>query len=150
MREQHIRGLRIGATVAAVILAGAVSTSAAEPGEEPQTGHPAMGDSAHMEQGKMEMHQQMHAKMEAMNSRLDDLVAEMNAAEGDQKTEAVAAVVNELVAQRSAMHTRMMASQPRMKCRMMEGSMGDCPMKGMSSSAEEVEVEEHSEHHADG
>ncbi len=46
----------------------------------------------------MAHHKEMMAKMEGMDSRLDDLVKRMNAAKGSKKADAVAAVVNELVA----------------------------------------------------
>jgi hypothetical protein len=45
--------------------------------------------------------------MDSLNTRLDSLVARMNAATGEAKVPAMADVINELVAQRRAMHTRM-------------------------------------------
>ena len=62
----------------------------------PQTAKPAaqagMGD-------MMKMHEKMMAEMQAADGRLDALVKTMNAAAGDAKTNAIAAVVSELVAQ---------------------------------------------------
>jgi hypothetical protein len=55
----------------------------------------------------MKMHQNMMAEMKAAEARLDTLVKTMNAASGDAKTNAIAAVVNELVAQRRQMHAHM-------------------------------------------
>ena len=49
---------------------------------------------------------QMHPRMEQMREnqkKLDDLVAKMNAAKGEAKVDAIAAVVTELVAQRRMM-----------------------------------------------
>ena len=46
------------------------------------------------------MHAGMRAQMQAHDARLDELVAAMNAAEGSAKVDAIAAVVNEIVAQR--------------------------------------------------
>jgi hypothetical protein len=70
----------------------------------PQPAQPAaqsgMGD-------MMKMHEKMMAEMKAGEARLDALVKSMNAASGDAKTNAIAAVVNELVAQHRQMHGHM-------------------------------------------
>ena len=58
-------------------------------------------------QDMMKMHEQMMAEMKAADSRLDALVKDMNAATGDGKVNAVAAVVTELVRQQKSMHERM-------------------------------------------
>jgi hypothetical protein len=55
----------------------------------------------------MKMHEQMMAEMKAGDAKLDALVRDMNAAAGDAKVNATAAVVNELVRQQKAMHERM-------------------------------------------
>lgn len=55
----------------------------------------------------MKMHEQMMAEMKAGDAKLDALVKDMNAAAGDAKVSATAAVVNELVRQQKAMHERM-------------------------------------------
>ncbi len=52
-------------------------------------------------------HREYMEKMAETDARLDDLVAAMNAAEGDEKVEAVAAVLNELISQRRAKRQRM-------------------------------------------
>jgi hypothetical protein len=108
------------------------------------SGKPGMMDEKKMDESMMAQHKEMMAKMEAMDSRLDDLVTKMNAAKGSRKADAVAAVVNELVAQRKQMREHMMAMQPQMMKHMMEHmhagmkkgmmeSMSDCPMmKGMA------------------
>jgi hypothetical protein len=72
------------------------SQPSAQPLEQPQ-GMPGM----------MKMHEQMMAEMRAADARLDALVKEMNAASGDAKVTAIAAVVNELAAQHKSMHERM-------------------------------------------
>jgi hypothetical protein len=66
----------------------------------PQPQQPSMQD-------MMKMHEQMLAEMKAGEAKLDALVKEMNAATGDAKVNAVAAVVNELVREHRAMHGRM-------------------------------------------
>ncbi len=55
----------------------------------------------------MKMHEQMMAEMKASDATLDELVKDMNAAAGDAKVSAMAAVVNELVRQNRTMHERM-------------------------------------------
>ena len=55
----------------------------------------------------MKMHQQMMAEMKAAAARLDALVTDMNAATGDARVTALAAVVNELARQQKAMSGRM-------------------------------------------
>jgi hypothetical protein len=58
-------------------------------------------------QDMMKMHEQMMAEMKVGDAKLDALVKEMNAATGQAKVNAVAAVVNELVQQHRAMHGHM-------------------------------------------
>jgi hypothetical protein len=61
----------------------------------------SMHQQGRMKPGSQEpLHPGMRARMQAHDARLDELVAVMNAAEGEAKLDAVAAVVNELVAQR--------------------------------------------------
>ena len=55
----------------------------------------------------MKMHEQMMAEMKAGDAKLDALVEDMNAAAGEAKVNAIAAVVNELVQQHKSMHGRM-------------------------------------------
>jgi hypothetical protein len=45
--------------------------------------------------------------IDSLNARLDSLVSRMNRATGDKKVAAMAAVINELVAQRKVMHEHM-------------------------------------------
>lgn len=61
------------------------------------------GDMADHKQ-KMAEQAAMMAKMAAADQKLADLVARMNAAKGEERIAAMAAVVNELVAQRKQMH----------------------------------------------
>ena len=68
-------------------------------------------------EGKMSM-----MRMDSPNHRLDSLVDRMNRTSGNQKTQAMAAVINELVAQRKAMQGRM---QQMMEGEGMMGMMKD-------------------------
>ena len=56
----------------------------------------------------MKKHDEMMSRMKEMNARLDEKMAAMDAAKGDQKVEAMAAVIKELVSQRKAMQEHMM------------------------------------------
>jgi hypothetical protein len=49
----------------------------------------------------------MKASMEAKQKKLDDLVAQLNAATGNDRIEKLIAVVNELVAEQKGMHEHM-------------------------------------------
>ena len=78
---------------------------------QPQSGMPGM----------MKMHEQMMAETKAADATLDALVKDMNAAAGDSKLTAMAALVTELVRQHKAerarmgqMHQQMMGGQGMM------------------------------------
>jgi hypothetical protein len=85
-------------------------------------------------QAMMAGHDKIMAEMKAADVRLDGLVASMNAAKGQPKVDATAALVTELVAQRKTMHDGMMKMQPAMMAHMMDhmqggkDSMAMCPM----------------------
>jgi hypothetical protein len=119
------------------------------------SGKPGMMDEKKMDESMMAHHKEMMAKMDAMDARLDDLVKKMDAAKGSKKADAVAAVVNELVAQRKQMREHMMTMLPEMMKHMMEHmqmgmmkGMMECPMmKGMESKSGPGKSDEHSEHH---
>ena len=102
------------------------------PGDKPA------GDMATKCQAMMKNHDQMMADMKAADQKLDALVAKMNAATGQAKTDATAATVTELVAQRKQMHDMMMKMQHGAMTHVMDHmqagaqSMANCPMmKGM-------------------
>ncbi|OFV89699.1 MAG: hypothetical protein A3G76_08135 [Acidobacteria bacterium RIFCSPLOWO2_12_FULL_65_11] len=83
--------------------------------------------------------QQMMANMKAMDKKLDDLVAKMTAARGTDKVDAIAAVVKEIVAQRTQMGDQMTLMDGRMMGHMMEHMMsmqgGMMSMMGTSGQA---------------
>jgi Skp family chaperone for outer membrane proteins len=97
-------------------------------------------------QAMMAKKQEMHEKLKAADATLDKLVAEMNAAEGSKQVDAMeksmAAVINELVAQRKVSRS-MMEAQPAMMGHMMHhmgmpGPKGatECPMMKTSHAPE--------------
>lgn len=147
-------------TVAIILFASfAAMTLAAQQPTSPAPGMDKPGMMGKMDESSMmAMHKEMMAKMETMDSRLDDMVKKMNAAKGNSKVDATAAVVNELVAQRKQMREHMMAMQPEMMKHMMEHmhsgmmkGMMECPMmKGMagpSADPKKPATDEHSQHH---
>ena len=114
-------------------------------------------------QAMMAERQQMHEKMQAMDAKLGDMVDQMQDASGEDKIEALAAVVTELVTQRRQMHEKMWAHHAHMMQHMMthmqamqsgtrEG-MEDCPMmQAMAQGDEPLEDpdesgDSHEEHH---
>ncbi len=100
---------------AALLVSGLTGRALAQEDQE-------MGREKMMEhrEAMMAKHQEMMAEMESMDAKLDSLVAAMNAATGDDKVNAMAAVLEELVGQRKAMREKM---QP-MHMRMMPGMGG--------------------------
>ena len=104
--------------ICAAVLALVVLT--ARPGQA-QTPH---NDMAAMKQGMgahiMADHQKMLADMKASQKKLDDLVAAMNQATGDEKVNKLAAVVTALMAQHREMCGRMMSGNMTMQLPMMQ------------------------------
>ena len=70
----------------------------------PEAGTAQAQQPAAPEMNNCPMCQQMMAEMKAGDAKLDALVKEMNAAKGEAKVNALAAVVTELVGQHKAMH----------------------------------------------
>ncbi len=96
------RLIRVFGIVAAIALWGAFPAFAAQHGagamgEQMRERHPHM----------MQMREQMAQRVE----HLEELVAQMNRATGEQRIDAIAAVVNELASQHIEMH-RMMHERP--------------------------------------
>lgn len=103
----------------------------------------------------MKMHEGMQKKMAAMDTKLEGLVADMNEAKGSSRVDKMAAVINELVAQRSAMIGDMMSMQPMMMKHMM-GHMQSGMMKGMGegmsgcpmmAGTDAADATKHDDHH---
>lgn len=91
--------------------------------------------------GMMAERQQMMASMRARDQALDDLIARIDTARGnDEKVDAIAAVVKAMAAQHAQMREQMMGMQSRM------GDMMDkCPM--MKEMVKEESQPAHGEHH---
>lgn len=120
----------------------AAQTQPAKPARDSrqQAHHAAPAGSAPAEcKEMMAKHQQMMAGMKAMDSRLDQKLAAMNAATGQAKVNAMAEVINEMVKQRRdrqekmmAMHSGMMSHMAGHMAPARSGSSGqartNCPM----------------------
>jgi hypothetical protein len=101
----------------------------------------------------MEMPKEMWTHMQARNAELDKLVETMNSAQGSEKVDAVAAVVNKLVEIHMDMSNRMMQMHksgkwhgcPMMGGKMMEGEKmgGEMMEKGNDTTRKEEHKHEH-------
>ena len=82
-------------------------------------------------------HERMMADMKTADQKLDQLVTKMNSATGQDKVDAIAAAVNEIVTQRRTMRDRMMQMHQGMMGHTMDHmqagpeSMAMCPMMKM-------------------
>lgn len=81
----------------------------------------------------MQQHVAMQKHSAEMDAKIQTLVDEMNKAKGAAKVDKMAAVVSELVAQRSMMKAQMADMHPKMMEHMKE-HMQDGMMKGMADS----------------
>lgn len=103
----------------------------------------------------MQKRAQRMADIKALDEKLDGLVATMNAATGSDKVEAIAAVVNEMAAQRKVLQEKRSAMQAGMMQHMMEHmqmgkqSLMMCPMmQAMQAPQKDSgKSDEHSQHH---
>jgi hypothetical protein len=136
----RVTALLIGSFLAAAVALGAQAQPPAQPGQ--QGGKPTADMMAKCKD-MMAMREKMMADMKTADARLNELVSKMNAASGQAKVDATAAVVTQLVEQRSAMRDRMMGMQQGMMGHMMEHaqagpqSMAACPMMKMGGMKHE-------------
>jgi hypothetical protein len=124
----NLKSLRAVALVVVIGTSSAFAQQAVTP--PPQSGmmQDKMAGKGDQSTKMTAMREKMMADMKAMGAKMDVKVAAMNAAEGPAKTDAMAAVVNEMVLQ----HKQMMANMDTMCKQMMENmAHPDAPMKGM-------------------
>lgn len=137
MTDVFISSLRPLALGCAIALA-AVAPSMAN-GPAPQTATTSQPQKAPADlsakcQAMMAEHATLMADMKSADERLDTLLSKMHTASGQEKVDAVAAVVSELVTQRKTMRDRMMSMNQSMMGHMAEHmqtgpqSMAMCPM----------------------
>jgi hypothetical protein len=87
-------------------------------------------------QGASVDHQAMMANMQAEQKKLDELVAQMNAATGPEKVDRIAAVITEM----AAMHKRMSTM-------MMQGGMMQMQHGATPGEPPKAAPEDHADHH---
>jgi formate dehydrogenase maturation protein FdhE len=113
--------------ILALMASGGFVLSAQDPPQSPAEDRDMMARCQQMMSQRGEMRQ----RMEAMDKKLDALVAEMNQTKGGGKVDAIVKVVNEMAAQRKDMR-QMMLTNDGMMSHMMEhmqaGSAAMCPM----------------------
>jgi hypothetical protein len=142
---------RMWFALALVVAAGSVTWVVAQ--GPPASGHHefAAQAGAGTSRGMMGNQAEMMSRMAAADKKLDELVAAMNAATGDAKVAAIAAVVTELAAQRGQMQ-QMMQAQGGMMMRMMahmsamHGGTAEAQQTPPPASAD-PSTEDHSSHH---
>lgn len=117
-----MKGIK-GAAVALALGAGIVFATPSQ-AADPAEGQPApkAGQGPMMRGPHHPMHEEMWQQMRAHDAKLDELVDVMNKATGQARVDAIAAVVNELVAQRRSMRAH--HDQMRKKARENTGSEG--------------------------
>jgi hypothetical protein len=124
----NLKSLRAIALVAVIGTTSAFAQQAVTPPPHSGMMQDKMAGKGDQSKKMMAMREKMMADMKAMDAKMDLKVAAMNAAEGTAKTDAIAAVVNEMVLQ----HKQMMANMDTMCKQMMEHmAHPDAPMKGM-------------------
>ncbi len=77
-------------------------------------------------------HEKFAADLKAMDAKLEEKLAAMNTAKGDQKVTAMGEVINELVSQRKEIHSRMTAMHGCGMCPMMQQHAGEGRQGGMA------------------
>jgi len=169
MKQQGLQtGVKVALTLALSLALGMSAGLVAQEEMHEHESSDATGESggAMMErcQAMSAKHNEMGAQMDAMYEKLTGLRTEMDEAQGEAKTIALAAIVSEMVEQHQAMGAMMMQAQPRMMKHMMEHmssgmgeggmkSMEGCPMMKKMSGSGEADDEasaEHTEHHPEG
>jgi hypothetical protein len=127
----NLKSLRAVALVVVIGTSSAFAQQAVTP--PPQSGmmQDKMAGEGHQSTKMTAMREKMMADMKANQAKMDLKVAAMNSAEGTTKTDAIAAVINEMVLQQK----QMMANMDTM-CKQMMDNMAhpDAPMKGMDMS----------------
>jgi hypothetical protein len=115
-----------------MLIAGSVSFVPPASGQVPDRPKVSPQQMQEKCQEMMARHQEMQQEMAAMDARLEQLVQQMNAATGEARIDAMAAVINELFEQRQMMHEMMMEMGPGMMGQMMmhmdPEMMEMCPM----------------------
>jgi hypothetical protein len=95
------------ALIGAIAIAGGAAARMQEPPKAHEHGEQTMPAAPTQQAAMMQHMMQMKASMEAKDKHFDDLVAQLNAARGNDRVDHLVAVVNALVAERKVMHEHM-------------------------------------------
>ena len=143
----YLRSNRTVAVLGVILLAaGIVVAQRTSPSDDSHHMHMHAQQASMMKscQEGMAQHQEFSGAQADMNAKIDALAKDMNRAEGEQKIEAMAALLSALVEQRSVMMNGMVEMMPKMMHHMSEhlsdhGDMGSamtgCPMMQMMSDS---------------
>ncbi|HZJ33031.1 MAG TPA: hypothetical protein VFD21_15750 [Vicinamibacterales bacterium] len=147
----RLRRMSLAAALTALV---AAATTALVLAQAPTAGHhegvpePSAGQTT----APTPQRQQMMQNMRAADQKVAELIAKMNAATGDRKVDAIAAVVTELAAQRKQMQEQMrmqsgMMEQMMSRMSAMHGSGG--MMQGTPAPKTDATDPDHAAHHPD-
>jgi hypothetical protein len=132
-------------------LAGSFLLASGVSAQQPGRQH---GDTANAMRGRPMKGEMMMSMMDSADARLDRLVSTMNKTTGSSKVQAMAAVINEMVAQRKTMRTharQMMTGHDSMMGNGMGGGRNMQNMKSTSpdtaSSPAKPDTADHAQHH---
>src|SRR6266498_3652445 len=106
MKSIHVLGIAIAAS-----LSGAALLAQDQPSPSPMGGMHSMQKQMHGQM--MPVHEKLQQLQKTQDAEIDKLAAEMNAATGEKRVDAVVAVVNKLIEQRKAMHAEMATHMDR-------------------------------------
>ena len=124
----NVKSLRAFALATVIGSTTALAQEAATPSPQSKMMQGKMAGMGDQHAKMMAMHEKMMADKKAMDAKMDQKVAAMNAAQGTAKTDAMASVINEMVAQHKQMTTHMDSMHKEMMDKM---GHPDAPMKGM-------------------
>jgi hypothetical protein len=133
-----------------IALTGTFLLASGVSAQQPSRQH---GDTANAMRGRQMKGEMMMSMMDSADARLDRLVSTMNKTTGSRKVQAMAAVINELVAQRKTMrtHARQMMGPDGMMGNGMGGGRNMQNMKPTSPdtapSLAKPDTADHAEHH---
>jgi hypothetical protein len=118
-----------------ILLAGSFLLASGVSAQQPGRQH---GDTANAMRGRPMKGEMMMSMMDSADARLDRLVSTMNKTTGSRKVQAMATVINELVAQRKTMrtHARQMMMGP--DAMMGNGMGGGRNMRNMRPASPET------------
>jgi hypothetical protein len=145
MKIKKTTSLAVTAALLASGLGATLFAQAQHNAQTHQAGAAAPPKMGMTHEGMAAYHDKMMAEMKAADTKLDALAAKMNAAKGNAKVEAMAAVINEMVSQRKMMRGQMQMMHEQMMGG--QGMMGGSGMMGKPNTKPTVKPDKHKQHH---